>query len=87
MLTEKYPGVEFLGDPDNHIPGVIGMLIPGIVNEMFIKDMADRCAISSGSACGIGEPSYIIQEIGIENKSSQFIRIAFNKYNRYLNIL
>ncbi|NRT35373.1 cysteine desulfurase [Clostridium beijerinckii] len=87
MLTEKYPGVEFLGDPDNHIPGVIGILIPGIVNEMFIKDMADRCAISSGSACGIGEPSYIIQEIGIENKSSQFIRIAFNKYNRYLNIL
>ncbi len=81
MLTEKYPGIEFLGDPDNHIPGVIGVLIPGIVNEMFIKDMADRCAISSGSACGIGEPSYIIQEIGIENKSSQFIRVALSKYS------
>lgn len=79
MLTEKYPGVEFIGDPDNHIPGVIGMLIPGIVNDMFIKDMADRCAISSGSACGIGEPSYVIKEIGFENKSSQFIRITLSK--------
>ena len=39
MLTEKYPGVEFLGDPDNHIPGVIGLLIPCIFNDMFIKDM------------------------------------------------
>ncbi|WP_252242695.1 cysteine desulfurase family protein [Clostridium sp. ZS2] len=82
MLTEKYPGVEFLGDPEHHIPGVIGMLIPGIVNDMFIKDMADNgvCAISSGSACGIGEPSYVIQEIGIVNKSSQFIRITLSKF-------
>jgi len=87
MLTEKYPGVEFLGDPDNHIPGVIGMLIPGIVNDMFIKDMADKCAISSGSACGIGEPSYVIQEIGMNNRSSQFIRLTFNKHSEKLTIL
>lgn len=78
MLTQKYPGVEFLGDPNNHIPGVIGMLIPGIVNDMFIKDMADKgvCAISSGSACGIGEPSYVIKEIDLKRLSSNFIRIT-----------
>ncbi len=81
ILTQKYPGVEFLGDPNNHIPGVIGMLIPGIVNDMFIKDMADKgvCAISSGSACGIGEPSYVIKEIGIVNKSSTFLRLTLSK--------
>lgn len=86
MLTQKYPGVEFLGDPDNHIPGVIGMLIPGIVNDMFIKDMADKgiCAISSGSACGIGEPSYVINEIGIYNQNSNFIRISLSKF-KYKN--
>ncbi|MGN2370185.1 cysteine desulfurase family protein [Clostridium cagae] len=86
MLTQKYPGVEFLGDPNNHIPGIIGMLIPGIVNDMFIKDMADKniCAISSGSACGIGEPSYVINKIGFENKSSQFLRISIS---RNLNLL
>ncbi|RXI51906.1 cysteine desulfurase DndA [Clostridium tetani] len=82
MLTEKYSGVEFLGDPDHHIPGVIGMLIPGIVNDMFIKDMADKCAISSGSACGIGEPSYVIEEIGLKNRSSNFVRIGLNKTTR-----
>ena len=83
MLTEKYPGVEFLGDPYNHIPGVIGMFIPGIVNDMFIKDMADRdiCAISSGSACGIGEPSYVIQGIDIVNRSSEFVRLTLSKNN------
>lgn len=81
MLTEKYPGVEFLGDPKNHIPGVIGMLIPGIVNQRFIKEMSDNdvCAISSGSACGIGEPSYVIKEIGISDRSSNFIRLTISK--------
>lgn len=79
MLIEKYPEIEFLGDPDNHIPGVIGMLIPGIVNDMMIKDLADKCAISSGSACGIGEPSYVIEEIGLKDRSSNFIRISISK--------
>lgn len=81
ILTEKYPGVEFLGDPKHHIPGIIGMLIPGIVNDMFIKEIADKYAISSGSACGIGEPSYVLKEIGLENKSSNFIRITLSKNN------
>lgn len=80
MLTEKYPGIEFLGDPDNHIPGMIGMLIPDIVNEMFIKNLADTVAISAGSACGIGEPSYVISAINMQNKSNNFIRLALNKY-------
>lgn len=82
MLTQKYPGIEFLGDPEHHIPGIIGMLIPGIVNDIFIKEMADKgvCAISSGSACGIGEPSYVIKEIGITKNNSNFIRISLNKF-------
>lgn len=79
MLTEKYPGVEFLGDPEHHIPGVIGVLIPGIVNDMMIKDLADKCAISSGSACGIGEPSYVIESIEKKEYSNTFIRLSLNK--------
>lgn len=80
ILTEKYPGIEFLGDPENHIPGFIGMLIPDIVNEMMIKDLSDTIAISSGSACGIGEPSYVIKEINFTNLSNTFIRLSLNKY-------
>lgn len=79
MLTAKYPGIEFLGDPVNKIPGVIGMLIPNIVNEMFIKELADKVAISAGSACGISEPSYVIDEINRKDQSSQFIRITLAK--------
>ena len=55
------------------------MLIPGIVNEMFIKDLADKVALSAGSACGISEPSYIINEIGLSLRSSSFIRMSLSK--------
>ena len=56
------------------------MLIPGIVNEMFIKNLANKVAISAGSACGISEPSYIINEINKQNQSSNFIRVTLNKF-------
>ena len=81
ILSKKYPGIEFLGDPENHIPGVIGMLIPGIINEMLIKELADKVAISAGSACGIGEPSYVVKEITGCSVNNNFIRISLNKLN------
>lgn len=80
MILAKYPGTEFLGDPINKIPGMLGMLIPGIVNEMLIKDLANDVAISAGSACGISEPSYVISQIKKTNSSSNFIRIALSKF-------
>lgn len=79
ILSKKYPGIEFLGDPENHIPGVIGMLIPGIINEMLIKELADKVAISAGSACGIGEPSYVVKEVTGCSINNNFIRISLNK--------
>lgn len=81
MILAKYPGTEFLGDPNNKIPGVIGMLIPNIVNEMFIKNMSEEVALSAGSACGISEPSYVITEINKNDFSSNFIRLTLNKYS------
>lgn len=86
VLSEKYTGIQFLGDPDNRIPGVIGMLIPDIVNEMFIKNLANKVAISAGSACGIGEPSYVIKEATQKSTNNNFIRIAISKFN-YMNDL
>ena len=80
-LKSRHPEITFLGDPIQHVPGVVSVMIPGIINELLIKQLSDTIAISSGSACGIGEPSYVIKEIGLESKSSNFIRLSFNKYN------
>ncbi|WP_300262337.1 cysteine desulfurase family protein [Clostridium sp.] len=82
ILKQKYPEIEFLGDPENKIPGVIGIIIPNVINEMLIKNLAAKIAISAGSACGIGEPSYVIQKIGKANYTNHFIRISLNKSSR-----
>lgn len=87
IILAKYPGTKFLGDPNNKIPGVIGMLIPNIVNEMFIKNMSEEVALSAGSACGISEPSYVIREINKNDFSSNFIRLTLNKYLNIKDII
>lgn len=79
LLKSKFPNAEFLGDPENHIPGVIPVILPGIINEMLIEKSSNDVAISSGSACGIGEPSYVVEAIGKGKFSSNFIRISLNK--------
>lgn len=86
MILAKYPGTQFLGDPNNKIPGVIGMVIPNIVNEIFIKSLANEVAISAGSACGISEPSYVIDSIGYKKNRTNFIRITLSKNSSLSNL-
>lgn len=80
LLSNKYTDITFLADSCEHVPGVISAVIPGIVNELLIKQLADTVALSSGSACGIGEPSYVIREMNETISTNNFIRISFNKY-------
>lgn len=86
IIKSKYDSVVFLGDPDNHIPGVISMIIPQIHNEMFIRQLGDEVAISSGSACSISEPSYVLEAIGRKDQNTNFLRVSFGKFNSYDDI-
>lgn len=81
IIKAKYPEVKFLGDQENHIPGVIGLILPNVINEMMIKSLSDCTAISSGSACGIDEPSYVIKAIGQGDLTSNFLRVSLSKFN------
>lgn len=81
FIKEKLNNVEFLGDPDNHIPGVVSMIIPGIHNESLIRALKDKVALSSGSACSITEPSYVLEAIGKGEYTTNFIRVSFGKFN------
>ncbi|UZQ50937.1 cysteine desulfurase family protein [Clostridium kluyveri] len=80
LIKSKFPNVDFLGDPENHIPGIIPIILPGVINELLIEKLSNDVAISSGSACSIGEPSYVIEAIGKKDFSNNFIRISLNKF-------
>lgn len=78
-LKKALPNVEFNGHPEQKIPGVISITIPGVNNELFIKNLKDSVAISTGSACSADEPSYVLDAIGRGNVTKNTIRLSINK--------
>ena len=74
--------VELCNPTEKRIPGIISILInkTNFHNERFIKKVSDQLAISSGSACSAGEPSYVIKAMGLEKKVTKVLRITINKH-------
>ncbi|WP_436514178.1 cysteine desulfurase family protein [Clostridium thermobutyricum] len=82
ILLDKYPDITFLNDlKEISIPGVVSVFIPDIINEMYISNLSNKLAVSAGSACSLGEPSFVINAIGKSNMTSKFLRFSFNKFN------
>lgn len=75
------PGVSLTNSSGNRLPGIVSILIDkkDFNNERFIKRISDRLALSTGSACSAGEPSYVITALGLEDKVSKVLRISLNK--------
>lgn len=74
-------GVFLTNSSGNRLPGIVSILIDkkDFNNERFIKRISDRLALSTGSACSAGEPSYVITALGLEDKVSKVLRISLNK--------
>ena len=89
------PDISLTNKSDNRLPGIISIVVDkkDFNNERFIKRISDKVALSTGSACSAGEPSYVITALGLEDKVSKVLRISLNKYtteeevNRLIKIL
>ena len=77
-LIQTLPGVELLGDPEHHLPGIFSMVVHDALfhNEQFLKQVGEEIAASTGSACTAGEPSHVLQAIGREAQTGQVLRIS-----------
>jgi cysteine desulfurase len=71
--------ISIIGEDGPRVPGIIGLINPKIHNELFIKSISNDIAISSGSACSINEPSYVIDALGLTQYTNNFIRISIPK--------
>ncbi len=75
QLLKVRGDITFNGDQVNKIPGLISVTIPGINNELLCKQISEEIAMSTGSACSIGEKSYVLEELKIDNPTGT-IRIS-----------
>lgn len=74
--------IKYNGNLKSKIPGVLSVSIEGINNELLLKKLKDKVAISTGSACNIKIPSYVLNSIGKNEKDiMKTIRISIGKFN------
>ena len=68
--------------------GIISLLIDrsDFNNERFIKRISEDVAVSTGSACSLGEPSHVISAIGAGSDVNKIIRVSLNKYTTKADI-
>lgn len=67
---------------DKRVPGIVSLLVDrdNFHNERFIKKVSEDAALSTGSACSAGEPSYVIRALGLQSMVSKVLRVSINKY-------
>lgn len=82
VRLKEIPSVSLTNQSDKRLPGIVSIVVnkKDFNNERFIKHISDRLALSTGSACSVGEPSYVITALGMEDKVSKVLRISLNKY-------
>lgn len=79
---KEMPNISLTSKSEKRLPGIISIVVDktDFNNERFIKHISDRLALSTGSACSAGEPSYVISALGLGNKVSKVLRISLNKF-------
>ena len=91
LLSElnKIQEISLTNPSEHRLPGIVSVVVDkrDFNNERFIKQISDKLAISTGSACSAGEPSYVITALGLEDKVSKVLRISLNKYTTEEDII
>ena len=67
-ITERIPGVHFMGHPTNRLPNNANFCIEGIEAETLLLKLDMRgIGASSGAACASGstEPSHVLRALGV----------------------
>lgn len=88
-------GIRTTVDASKRIPGIVSLVVEkeDFHNERFIKKISEEVALSTGSACSAGEPSYVIQALGLGDKVNKVLRVSINKFtteseiNSFLELL
>lgn len=75
-------GIHTTVNESKRIPGIVSLVVEkeDFHNERFIKKISEEVALSTGSACSAGEPSYVIQALGLGNKVTKVLRVSINKF-------
>lgn len=83
LLTIPY--IRLTNPGTDRLKGIVSIIIEkdDFNNERFLKRMSTEVALSTGSACSLGEPSYVLEAMGLGAWRNRVLRISLNKYTTY----
>lgn len=83
LLSIPYVRLTNLGT--NRLKGIVSIIIEkdDFNNERFLKRTSAEVALSTGSACSLGEPSYVLEAMGLGIWRNRVLRISLNKYTTF----
>ena len=84
-IQQTCPSVQFFGHLRRRVPGNLSVGFPGVPADEVIDMVADRIAISTGSACssGTAEPSKVLLALGLEPEiAATGLRISLGRFTR-----
>lgn len=76
----QIPEIRLTNPSISRAKGIISLVVEkgNFNNERFIKRISDEIALSTGSACSAGEPSYVISALGLEQQVTKVLRISLS---------
>ncbi|CAL7964241.1 cysteine desulfurase IscS [Gammaproteobacteria bacterium] len=77
---KKLGNVQFNGSLTNRIAGNLSVSVGGIDGELLVAALKDL-ALSTASTCTLGQPSYVLKAIGVQDELAQnTLRISIGRF-------
>ena len=78
----KIEDITLANSSSNRMKGIVNIIVnrDDFNNERYIKRVSSEIALSTGSACSAGEPSHVIEAMGLKEKMNKVLRITISKY-------
>lgn len=80
----RIPHIRLTNPSVNRQSGIVSIIIDrkDFNNERFLKKISSELALSTGSSCSLGEPSYVLKAMGLSQYTAKVLRISLNKYTK-----
>lgn len=80
----RVPHIRLTNPSANRQRGIVSIIIDrkDFNNERFLKKISSELALSTGSACSLGEPSYVLKAMGLSQYTAKVLRISLDKYTK-----
>ena len=82
-LHEEHPSFRLFGHSEARVTGNLNIGFPGLPADLAIRNLADKIAVSSGSACAsaTSEPSRVLLALGLDpDTAATGIRISLGRF-------